>query len=122
MCIHDRCTAHVQRRRCPRHLVCLATHRGHQTARKPAGGFVACPLDVLTLPWWAYQRGASSLETLLVWFGTLELGDVGGECAGQRRTRGVRDITRNREGVYVVFTPEVRPRTITLLPQNEPLV
>ncbi|MGE3542229.1 MAG: hypothetical protein AB7N91_33040 [Candidatus Tectimicrobiota bacterium] len=46
---------------------------GRQTARKPAGGFIDCPIDVLTLPWWYYQQGALELRTLRVWFGTLEL-------------------------------------------------
>jgi len=46
---------------------------GRQTARKPAGGFVDCPIDVLTLPWWVYQQGAIGLGTLRAWFGTLEL-------------------------------------------------
>ena len=46
---------------------------GRQTARKPAGGFIDCPVDVLTLPWWVYQQGVMGLSTLRVWFGTLEL-------------------------------------------------
>ena len=25
---------------------------GPQQARKPAGGFIDCPVDRLTLPWW----------------------------------------------------------------------
>ena len=28
---------------------------GTQTARKPAGGFINCHVDYLTLPWWVYQ-------------------------------------------------------------------
>src|SRR6266852_8195196 len=46
---------------------------GTQQARKPAGGFIDCPVDYLTLPWWVYQQGAIGLDTLRVWFGTLEL-------------------------------------------------
>ncbi|MGE3537825.1 MAG: hypothetical protein AB7N91_10385 [Candidatus Tectimicrobiota bacterium] len=46
---------------------------GLQTARKPAGGFIDCPIDVLTLPWWYYRQGALELATLRVWLGTLEL-------------------------------------------------
>ena len=29
---------------------------GTQQARKPVGGFIDCPVDRLTLPWWLYQR------------------------------------------------------------------
>jgi hypothetical protein len=47
--------------------------RGRQTARKPAGGFIDCPIDVLTLPWWVYQQGSMDLGTLRAWLGTLEL-------------------------------------------------
>ncbi|MGE3538666.1 MAG: hypothetical protein AB7N91_14710 [Candidatus Tectimicrobiota bacterium] len=46
---------------------------GCQTARKPVGGFIDCPIDVLTLPWWHYRQGALELATLRVWLGTLEL-------------------------------------------------
>jgi len=46
---------------------------GHPMARKPAGGFIDCPVDRLTLPWWCYQEGAIDLGTLRVWLGTLEL-------------------------------------------------
>ena len=46
---------------------------GRQTARKPAEGFIDCPIDVLTLPWWVYQQDAMGLSTLRVWLGTLEL-------------------------------------------------
>jgi hypothetical protein len=46
---------------------------GTQQARKPAGGFIDCPVDYLTLPWWVYQQGAMGLDTLRVWLGTLEL-------------------------------------------------
>src|ERR1700675_1455146 len=44
-----------------------------QHARKPAGGFIDCPVDRLTLPWWLYQQGAMDFGTLRVWLGTLEL-------------------------------------------------
>ena len=53
--------------------MCLAARREPQTARKPAGGFIDCPVECLTLPWWVYQQGAMGLGTLRVWFGTLEL-------------------------------------------------
>jgi hypothetical protein len=46
---------------------------GRQTARKPAGGFIDCPIDVLTLPWWVYQQGSIDLGTLRAWLGMLEL-------------------------------------------------
>src|SRR6266852_3125388 len=46
---------------------------GTQQARKPAGGFLDCPVDHLTLPWWLYQQGTIALGTLRVWLGTLEL-------------------------------------------------
>src|SRR5215813_3828692 len=46
---------------------------GTQTARKPAGGFIDCPVEYLTLPWWLYQQGAMGFDTLRVWLGTLEL-------------------------------------------------
>jgi hypothetical protein len=46
---------------------------GIQQARKPAGGFIDCPVDCLTLPWWRYQQGALALNTLRVWLGALEL-------------------------------------------------
>src|SRR5215831_18025953 len=46
---------------------------GTQQARKPAGGFIDCPVDYLTLPWWVYQQGAMGFDTLRVWLGTLEL-------------------------------------------------
>src|SRR5262249_41675632 len=36
---------------------------GTQTARKPAGGFIDCPVDYLTLPWWLYQQGAMGFDT-----------------------------------------------------------
>src|SRR6266581_3092205 len=51
---------------------------GTQQARKPAGGFIDCPVDYLTLPWWVYQQGAIALGTLRVWLGTLQrLEDLG---------------------------------------------
>jgi hypothetical protein len=46
---------------------------GAQQARKPAGGFIDCPVDYLTLPWWLYQHGTMAFGTLRVWLGTLEL-------------------------------------------------
>jgi len=46
---------------------------GTQQARKPAGGFIDCPVDRLTLPWWLYQQGTMDFSTLRVWLGTLEL-------------------------------------------------
>src|SRR5713101_30277 len=46
---------------------------GGLRARKPDGGFIDCPVDYLTLPWWVYQQGAMGLDTLRVWLGTLEL-------------------------------------------------
>src|SRR5437867_9799991 len=46
---------------------------GTQQARKPAGGFIDCPVDHLTLPWWLYQHGTMAFGTLRVWLGTLEL-------------------------------------------------
>ncbi len=46
---------------------------GTQQARKPAGGFIDCPVDDLTLPWWLYQQGTMAFGTLRVWLGTLEL-------------------------------------------------
>ena len=53
---------------------CLAwPPTGIQQARKPAGGFIDCPVDCLTLPWWLYAQGALDLSTLRVWLGTLEL-------------------------------------------------
>src|SRR5262249_10274090 len=35
---------------------------GTQQARKPAGGFIDCPVDYLTLPWWVYQQGAMGFD------------------------------------------------------------
>src|SRR3989449_4259499 len=52
---------------------CAWPPTGAQQARKPAGGFLDCPVDHLTLPWWMYQQGAMALGTLRVWLGTLEL-------------------------------------------------
>src|SRR2546426_1236448 len=52
---------------------CAWPPTGTQQARKPAGGFLDCPVDHLTLPWWTYQQGAMALGTLRVWLGTLEL-------------------------------------------------
>ena len=52
---------------------CAWPPTGIQTAHKPAGGFIDCPVDYLTLPWWVYQQGAIALGTLRVWLGTLEL-------------------------------------------------
>ena len=53
---------------------CLAwPPTGIQQARKPAGGFIDCPVDCLTLPWWLYAQGALALSTLRVWLGALEL-------------------------------------------------
>ena len=52
---------------------CAWPPTGTQQARKPAGGFIDCPVDYLTLPWWVYQQGAMGLDTLRVWLGTLEL-------------------------------------------------
>src|SRR6266704_3023655 len=46
---------------------------GAQQARKPAGGFIDCPVEYLTLPWWLYQQGTMAFGTLRVWLGTLEL-------------------------------------------------
>jgi hypothetical protein len=46
---------------------------GRQQARKPTGGFIDCPVDRLTLPWWLYQQGTLDLSTLRVWLGALEL-------------------------------------------------
>lgn len=46
---------------------------GALRARKPDGGFIDCPVDYLTLPWWVYKQGTITLQTLRVWFGTLEL-------------------------------------------------
>jgi hypothetical protein len=46
---------------------------GTQQARKPAGGFLDCPVDRLILPWWLYQQGAMAFGTLRVWLGALEL-------------------------------------------------
>ncbi len=52
---------------------CAWPPTGIQQARKPAGGFIDCPVEYLTLPWWVYQQGAIGLDTLRVWLGTLEL-------------------------------------------------
>ena len=52
---------------------CAWPPTGIQQARKPAGGFIDCPVDYLTLPWWVYQQGAMGLDTLRIWLGTLEL-------------------------------------------------
>src|SRR5713101_5092858 len=52
---------------------CAWPPTGTQQAHKPAGGFIDCPVDYLTLPWWVYQQGAIGLDTLRVWLGTLEL-------------------------------------------------
>jgi hypothetical protein len=52
---------------------CAWPPTGTQTAHKPAGGFIDCPVDYLTLPWWVYQQGAMGFDTLRVWLGTLEL-------------------------------------------------
>jgi len=46
---------------------------GGLRARKPDGGFIDCPVDFLTLPWWVYEQGTITLQTLRVWLGTLEL-------------------------------------------------
>jgi len=46
---------------------------GRQQARKPDGGFLNDPLPAFTLPWWGFRQGQLSLDTLRVWFGTLEL-------------------------------------------------
>jgi hypothetical protein len=46
---------------------------GGLRARKPDGGFIDCPVDFLTLPWWVYEQGTIPLQTLRVWLGTLEL-------------------------------------------------
>src|SRR2546422_9127876 len=54
-------------------VACAWPPTGTQQARKPAGGFLDCPVDHLTLPWWTYQQGAMALGTLRVWLGTLEL-------------------------------------------------
>src|SRR2546422_2908171 len=52
---------------------CAWPPTGAQQARKPAGGFLDCPVDHLTLPWWLYQQGTMAFGTLRVWLGTLEL-------------------------------------------------
>ncbi len=52
---------------------CAWPPTGTQQAHKPAGGFIDCPVDYLTLPWWVYQQGAIGLDTLRIWLGTLEL-------------------------------------------------
>ncbi len=52
---------------------CAWPPTGTQTAHKPAGGFIDCPVDHLTLPWWLYQQGTMAFGTLRVWLGTLEL-------------------------------------------------
>src|SRR5438093_4934349 len=52
---------------------CVWPPTGTQRARKSAGGFIDCPVDYLTLPWWVYQQGAIALGTLRFWLGTLEL-------------------------------------------------
>ncbi len=52
---------------------CAWPPTGAQQAHKPAGGFIDCPVDYLTLPWWVYQQGTIALGTLRVWLGTLEL-------------------------------------------------
>src|SRR5256712_13316276 len=52
---------------------CAWPPTGAQQARKPAGGFIDCPVDHLTLPWWLYQQGTMAFGTLRVWLGTLEL-------------------------------------------------
>src|SRR2546430_12350285 len=52
---------------------CVWPPTGAQQARKPAGGFIDCPVDHLTLPWWLYQQGTMAFGTLRVWLGTLEL-------------------------------------------------
>src|SRR5712691_6008343 len=52
---------------------CTWPPTGGHKARKPAGGFLDCPVDHLTLPWWLYQQGTMAFGTLRVWLGTLEL-------------------------------------------------
>src|SRR5215472_12813304 len=52
---------------------CAWPPTGAQQARKPAGGFIDCPVEYLTLPWWLYQHGTMAFGTLRVWLGTLEL-------------------------------------------------
>src|SRR6266571_8110731 len=49
---------------------CAWPPMGTQTAHKPAGGFIDCPVDHLTLPWWLYQQGTMAFGTLRVWLGT----------------------------------------------------
>src|SRR5712691_10137131 len=46
---------------------------GALRARKPDGGFIDCPVDYLTLPWWVYEQGIIPLQTLRVWLGAMEL-------------------------------------------------
>ena len=55
---------------------CAGPPTGAQQARKPAGGFLDCPVDHLTLPWWLYQQGAMAFGTLRVWLGILELAET----------------------------------------------
>jgi hypothetical protein len=45
---------------------------GRQSADKPAGGFVQCPLDRLLLPWWLYQADRLSFFALRTYWGALD--------------------------------------------------
>src|SRR3989442_15512509 len=85
---------------------CAWPPTGIQQARKPAGGFIDCPVEYLTLPWWVYQQGAIGLDTLRVWLGTLEL--VEKRCCTAPDTPAHYDPEELRR---LVRTPRLAPVT-----------
>ncbi|MGE3537361.1 MAG: hypothetical protein AB7N91_07980 [Candidatus Tectimicrobiota bacterium] len=82
---------------------------GTPQARKPAGGFIDCPVDRLTLPWWLYQQGTLAFGTLRVWLGTLELVEKRCEVApGTPAHYGPQELRR------LLRLPRVAPVTAAL--------